>query len=199
MNYKNQLVLTGKINDVGAYTRTNIARSYRAGIELQGGIKFNTWLNAVANITFSRNKILDFNEYIDDYDNGTQKLNTYSLSDIAYSPAIVSAATLNMLPFKNTELSFLSKYVGKQFLDNTSNKSRMLNAFFVQDVRAIHTIKMKWLKEVTLIGQVNNILNKKYEPNGYTYSYIWGGETITENYYFPMAGINFMIGLNIRL
>ena len=75
----------------------------------------------------------------------------------------------------------------------------MLNAFFVQDVRAIHTIKMKWLKEVTLIGQVNNILNKKYEPNGYTYSYIWGGETITENYYFPMAGINFMIGLNIRL
>lgn len=198
MNYKNQLVLTGKINDVGAYTRTNIARSYRAGIELQGGIKFNTWLNAIANITFSRNKISDFTEYIDDYDNGTQKINTYSLSDIAYSPAIVGASTLNILPFKNTELSFLSKYVGKQFLDNTSNKSRMLNAFFVQDVRAIHTIKMKWLKEVNLIGQVNNILNRKYEPNGYTYSYIWGGATVTENYYFPMAGINFMIGLNIR-
>lgn len=75
----------------------------------------------------------------------------------------------------------------------------MLNAFFVQDVRAIHTIKTKCLKEVALICQINNILNKKYEPNGYTYSYIWGGETITENYYFPMAGINFMIGLNIRL
>jgi iron complex outermembrane receptor protein len=69
----------------------------------------------------------------------------------------------------------------------------------VQDIRAIYTIKKKWLKEINIIGQVNNIFGKKYEPNGYTYSYFVGGETVTENFYFPMAGTNFMIGLNVRL
>ncbi len=199
MNYKNQLVLTGKINDVGAYTRTNIPKSYRAGIELQGGLKLNHWMNVLGNISLSENKIKNFTEYIDDYDNGGQKTNNYSLSDIAYSPSLVGGATLNFLPIKHTELSLLSKYVSKQYLDNTENDNRTLSAFFVQDVRAIYTIKNKVAKEINIIAQVNNLFNRKYEPNGYTFSYIAGGESITENYYFPMAGINFMIALNIKL
>lgn len=199
MNYKNQLVLDGKINDVGAYTRTNIPNSYRAGIEIQGGIKFNSWMNAAANISLSENKVKNFTEYIDDYDNGGQKTNNYSSATIAYSPAIVGGATINFIPLKNGELSLLSKYVGKQYLDNTSNNARSLNAFFVQDVRAIYTIKNKGMKEINIIAQLNNVFGKKYEPNGYTYSYFVGGETITENYYFPMAERNFMIGLNIGL
>ncbi len=120
-------------------------------------------------------------------------------TDIAFSPAVVGGASINFLPFKNAELSLLSKYVSKQYLDNTEKDSRSLNAFYMQDVRAIYTIKKKWLKEVNIIAQVNNIFGKKYEPNGYTYSYFVGGETVTENFYFPMAGTNFMIGLNIRL
>ncbi|MBK8139752.1 MAG: TonB-dependent receptor [Chitinophagaceae bacterium] len=199
MKYKDQLVLTGKINDVGAYTRTNIPESFRAGIELQGGIKFNSWINTTANLTLSRNKVNDFEEYIDDYDNGGQKINSFSSADIAFSPSITGAGSINVLPFKNTEISFISKYVSKQFLDNTGNNSRSLNSFYVQDIRVIYTIKKKWLKEVTITGQVNNLFNKEYEPNGYTYSYIWGGETITENYYFPMSGTNFIIAVNIRL
>lgn len=199
MNYKDQLVLTGKINDVGAYTRTNIPNSYRAGVELQGGYKFNSWLNAAANIAFSNNKVKNYTEYIDDYDNGGQKTNSFKSADIALSPAIVGGATINLVPIKNAEFSLLSKYVSKQYLDNTSNDARVLNAFFVQDIRASYTIKKKWLKEVNIIAQVNNVFNKKYEPNGYTFSYFTGGETVTENYYFPMAGINFMAGLNIKL
>jgi iron complex outermembrane recepter protein len=204
MDYKNQLILTGQINDVGAYTRTNIPKSYRMGVELQGGIKFNTWMNASANLTFSKNKVKNFTEYFDDYDNGGQKTNDYPSSDIAFSPAVVGGAGINFLPFKNAELSLLSKYVSKQYLDNTKSDSRSLNAFYVQDIRAIYTIKkillpIGRLKEVNIIAQVNNIFGKKYEPNGYTYSYFAGGETVTENYYFPMAGTNFMIGLNVRL
>jgi iron complex outermembrane receptor protein len=199
MNYKDQLVLTGKINDVGAYTRTNIPESYRAGIELQGGYVLNAWLNTTANLAFSRNKVNNFSEFIDDYDNGGQKVNTYEATDIAFSPSVVGSAAINLLPVKNLEVSLLSKYVGDQYLDNTQNDNRKLNAFYVQDLRAIYTIKKKWLKEVNIIGQVNNLFGKKYEPNGYTFSYIYGGQTTTENYYFPMAGTNFMLAVNIRL
>lgn len=199
MNYKNQLVLTGKVNEVGAYTRTNIPKSFRTGVELQGSVKFNPWFNVTANLAVSQNKVKNFTEYIDDYDNGGQKINNYRSSDIAFSPALVGSAGINFLPLKNAELSLLSKYVSKQYLDNTGNKNRSLNSFYTQDIRAVYAIKKKWLKEVNIIGQVNNLFGKKYEPNGYTYSYFAGGETVTENYYFPMAGTNFMIGVNLRL
>ncbi len=199
MKYKNQLILTGKINDVGAYTRTNIPNSYRTGIELQGGIKPTKWMNASANISFSKNKVLDFTEYIDDYDNGGQKQNSFKSTEIAYSPAVVGGTTITFLPAKNVEFSLLSKYVSKQYLDNTSSNSRVLNAFYTQDARGIYTFKNKILKEVNIIAQANNLFGKKYEPNGYTFSYYVGGETITENYYFPMAGRNYMLGVNIKL
>ncbi len=199
MNYKDQLVLTGQINDVGAYTRTNIPKSYRAGIELQGGIKFASWVNASANLAISKNKVKDFTEYIDDYDNGGQKINIYQSADIALSPNIVGGAIINFLPTQKLELTLLSKYVSKQYLDNTQNNQRLLKAFYTQDMRAVYTIKKKLPKEITVCAQVNNILNTKYEPNGYTYNYIYGGELSVNNYYFPMAGTNFMVGVNVRL
>jgi len=100
---------------------------------------------------------------------------------------------------KNFEVSLLSKYVSKQYLDNTNNEDRRLDAFYTEDARVVYTIKRKRLKEVNIIAQLNNFFNKKYEPNGYTYNYIYGGEVITENFYFPMAGTNFMIGVNVKL
>lgn len=199
MKYDNQLVLTGKINDVGAYTRTNIPHSYRAGVELQGGIKFNAWMNATANLAVSKNKVKGFTEYIDDYDNGGQQIKNYASTDIAFSPAIVGGATFNFLPVSNLEIALLSKYVSRQYLDNTQDESRSLNPFYTEDARFIYTIKKKRLKEINLIAQVNNLFAKKYEPNGYTYSYFTGGATVTENYYFPMAGRYFIIGVNVRL
>ncbi len=199
MLYKDQLVLTGKINDVGAYTRTNIPNSYRSGIELQGTLKMLSWLNAGGNIAFSKNKVKDFSEYIDDYDNGGQKLVIHKNPDIAFSPDIISSASLNITPLKNGEVSFISKYVGRQYLDNTGNNSRSLAAYYVQDARMSYTIHHSIIKEAQLILQVNNLFNKKYEPNGYTYSYIDGGRTQTENYLFPMAGINWMFGVMVKL
>jgi iron complex outermembrane receptor protein len=204
MKYKNQLVLTGKINDVGAYTRTNIPHSYRAGVELQGMLQINSKWNAQANIAFSENKVINFTEYIDDYDTGGQLINHFANSPIALSPFAVSGATINYLPVKNVEISFISKYVSKQYLDNTGNNSRALNAFYIQDARAVYILKPKanqkiYLKEVNIILQVNNIFNKMYEPNGYTFSYFTGGKTVTENFYFPMAGSNFMFAVNMSL
>jgi iron complex outermembrane recepter protein len=198
MNYKNQLVLTGEINDVGAYTRTNIPKSYRAGIELVAAAGVTSWLKAAGNLSFSRNKVEDFTEYIDDYDNGGQITNKYRSTDIAFSPNIIGAATISFIPVKNAELSFISKYVGKQYLDNTQNEGRKLNPYYTQDARLMYTISKKWLKELNIILQANNLLDKKYEPNGYTFSYYYGGSLTTENYYFPMAGRNYLVGVNLK-
>ncbi|HRE52936.1 MAG TPA: TonB-dependent receptor [Flavitalea sp.] len=199
MLYKDQLVPTGKINDVGAYTRTNIPNSYRAGIELQGRTRITEWMDALANASFSVNKLKDFTEYYDDYDNGGQKTNFYTSSFIAFSPAVVGSASLNIRPLKNGEINLIGKYVSRQYLDNTSNKERSLNPYYAQDARLSYTISQQFFKSVRLAVQVNNVFNKKYEPNGYTFSYLYGGSVVTENYYFPMAGTNFTAALNIEL
>ena len=104
-----------------------------------------------------------------------------------------------LFPLKNLELSFISKYVDDQYLDNTENKSRKLDKFFTEDFRIIYTLRPKFIKEISLIAQANNVFDTKYEPNGYTYSYIYGGALTTENYYFPMAGRNFLVSVNIKL
>ena len=199
MKYKNQLVLTGKKNDVGEYTRTNVPHSYRTGIELQGEVSIASEFKAAANLTISKNKVKNFSEFLDDYDLGGQKINAYSSPDIALSPNVIGGASISFIPCKNFELSLLSKYIGKQYLDNTENEKRKIDAYYLQDARVIYTIKSGWLKEASIIGQLNNIFNKKYESSGYTYSYIYGEKTITENFYYPMAGTNFMIGANIKL
>lgn len=199
MLYKNQLILTGQINDVGAYTRVNVPNSYRMGLELQGNATITNWINARANLTFSRNKIKGSDEYIDDYDNGGQILIKHQNADISFSPSVISNLTVNVLPVKNAEISLLGKYVSKQYLDNTENINRSLKPYFVQDIRFTYTIKNKLFNECDLIASVFNVFNKKYEPNGYTFSYIYSGKTTTKNYYFPMAGTNFMAGVNIKL
>ncbi|MBW7889916.1 MAG: TonB-dependent receptor, partial [Chitinophagaceae bacterium] len=89
--------------------------------------------------------------------------------------------------------------VSKQYLDNTANESRKLGDYYIQDIRLSHTLSRFIFSEMNFIVQVNNVFNKKYEPNGYTYSYFSGGSLASENYYFPMAGTNFMFGLNIKL
>lgn len=199
MKYHNQLVLIGNINDVGSYTRTNIHNSYRTGIELQGTVKFADYLNLAANLTLSENKINNFVELVDDYDNGGTVKNQYSKTDISFSPAVVGGGSINIIPVKNGEISLIGKYVSRQYMDNTSQKSRSLNPYYVQDIRLSYSMpEFRLLKGATFILQLNNVLNKKYEANGYTFSYIAGGMT-TENYYFPMAPFNCMVGVNIKL
>lgn len=198
MQYRDQLVLTGKINDVGAYTRTNIPRSYRLGLELQGSQRVGSQLRLTGNLTLSQNKVMDFSEYIDDYDLGGQQRKTYRKTDLAYSPDLVGAATFSYLPVSQLELSLVNKYVSRQLLDNTGNDDRSLRPYLTQDVRASYTLHASWMKEMTITARINNLFNVRYEPNGYTYSYISGGQTQTENYYFPMAGTNLLVGVSVR-
>ncbi len=199
MLYRNQLVLTGKINDVGAYTRTNIPLSYRAGLELQGRHHFTKWVTVSGNISVSSNKIRNFTEYIDDYDNGGQQTKFYRKTDISFSPAVTGGGSLNLFPFKQAEINIIGKYVGRQFLDNTGNRSRSLHDYYVQDIRLSYDFIPKNFKSMQLFILAGNIFSEKYEANGYSFSYFYGGNLTTENYYFPMATINVMAGLNIRL
>jgi iron complex outermembrane receptor protein len=199
MFYNNQLVLTGKVNDVGAYTRTNIANSYRTGVEIETSFKLNDLLKFSNNLALSRNKIKTFTDYYDDYDAGGQVATVFSNTNIAFSPSVVNNATLSILPWKNGELKLISKYVGAQFLDNTSRKDRRLDAFMVNDLQLMHSFQLKQIKSIDLFFQLNNFLNAAYAPNGYTYSYQFGGEVSRNNFYFPMAGINIMTGLTINL
>lgn len=198
MLYRDQLVLTGKINDVGAYARTNIPNSYRMGLEATGSWKPNPWLIAGANLTVSQNKVKDYTEYYDDYDDGGQKSITYQKTDISFSPGMTGAYNLQVTPANGLALSLLGRYTGRQYLDNSSNKARSLDPFFVQDFRASYTIGQKLIREMGLSLFVYNLFDTKYEPNGYTYSYQYGGELITVKNYFPMAGINFMISLSMK-
>ena len=199
MKYRDQLIPTGKINDVGAYTRINIPNSYRLGIELQGNISLAKWIGVSANLALSRNKVINYTEFYDDYDNGGQKSAFYSSADIAFSPAVVGGASLNIYPFKNATINFQGKYVSRQYLDNSSKTSRSLHPYYVQDARISYTLHDELFRETNFIFQVNNLFNKKYEANGYTYSYQTGGGLVTENYYFPMAPTNVMFAVNITL
>lgn len=204
MRYKDQLVQTGARNDVGAYTRVNVPNSYRLGLELQGGIVFNNWLNMLANVTFSKNKIKAFTNYLTVYDDDFNAIGTegtaYENTDISFSPAVIASGSVNLNPVKNLEFSLFSKYVGKQYMDNTQSTERMLKDYYLQDARAIYTIKNFLFSEWNITGQVNNVFNRKYESNGAAYPGIASGfGPYNDNYYATMAGTNFMVAVNVKL
>ena len=199
MDYKDQLVLTGKINDVGAYTRTNVPKSYRAGVELQLKYALSKKYITTYSVTFSQNKIKEFTEYIDDYDQYTQVAIQHKNTNISLSPSFTTNRTFNWKP--NDKLSFFwtTKYISKQFLDNTQNESRILDAYLLNDINAHWTILNKAKYTMLLQLYANNILDVHYAPNGYTYSYIYDRTTTTSNNYYPMAGRNFWVSLKIDL
>lgn len=198
MNYKNQLVLTGKVNDVGEAIRVNVPESYRMGIEIEAGIQVTKTLKINANATFSNNKIKNFTETVPNYDGDADGINQFAETNIAFSPSTIMGSQILFTPLKNLEFGFLSKFVGKQYLDNTSNEKRKLNSYFTNDLRAIYTVKGKLLKEVNFSLLVNNLFNTLYESNGYSYSYVYEKQVVTENYYYPQAGTNVMCGVNLK-
>lgn len=183
MQYRNQLILTGKINDVGAYTRTNVANSRRLGVEIEAAYAVNKWLTTGGNVSLSRNTVKNLEEYIDDYDNGGQIRKFYDRSTLAFSPGTLLNHFMTITPANKIEISVFSRYVSRQYLDNTATIHRSLDAFFVQDLRFNYSLNVKGLGKVMLIAQVNNLTNTPYEPNGYTFSYLYGGNIITENYF----------------
>jgi iron complex outermembrane receptor protein len=197
MMYKNQLVLTGQVNDVGAYVRSNVAESFRNGLEIDATFAVLPKLSWGATAALSVNKVNNFVEFLDDYDNGGQVINNYSKTDLAFSPGFVGSSTLSFKPVNAFEIALLSKYVGKQYLDNTSNEARKLDAFFVNNLRLSYDFKLKGVKSIGLGLLVNNVFNELYESNGYTFSYLAGG-LVTENFYYPQAETNFLFSVNMK-
>ena len=193
MDYQDQLVLTGAVNAVGEAIRTNAASSYRLGVEASLNYQISKHLLWNGNVTLSQNRIQNFKELMTDYDTYGQIVINHGVTDIAYSPAVIAGNTItySVGPF---EASLLSKYVGKQYLDNTSDEARSIKAYTTQDIRLKYTLK----KGPAFTLLLNNVLNELYSSNGYTYSYRYAGATTTENFYYPQAGFNFLVGASIR-
>ena len=202
MQYKNQLVLNGQINNVGAYNRVNVASSYRRGIEFEANAEIVSFLSLGGNMTLSQNKITNFVEYIDssnaDYTIYTQYKKEYKNSDISFSPGIISSAFLLIKPVKNMEITFINKYVGRQFLDNTSNIKRSINPYNVVDLRFNYTINTKLIPEISFMFSIYNLLNTNYETNGYTFSYYTDAVLNTYNYKAPAAPLNYLGGISLK-
>jgi iron complex outermembrane receptor protein len=198
MNYEDQLILTGAINENGSPIRENVEKSYRAGIEISGNYFVNEKFRISSNITFSQNKINDFSEIIFDYTNGVEEIVIeYEKTDISFSPSIIANATILVKPIESLEIELLSRYIGKQFLDNTSDDNKKIDPYFVNDIHLGYSIDLKQIKKLSFGLNVYNILNAEYESNGYTFSYI-NGEKITENFYFPQAGRHIIANVSLQ-
>ncbi|MCW9707036.1 TonB-dependent receptor [Aliifodinibius sp. 1BSP15-2V2] len=198
MDYKDQLILTGEINDVGSYTRQNVPDSYRAGIELQAGVQLWPFLEWSGNATLSRNKIQGYTYYLDNYDTGGQESIRYKGPDIAFSPDFIGNSKLRF-NYDQFSAEWSTKYASRQYLDNTQNRGRSLDAYILNDVR----LGYSWnntpvLENIEATLLVNNVLDEMYESNGYTYGYISGGEQQFFNYYYPQAGRNFLLQLSFN-
>jgi iron complex outermembrane receptor protein len=212
MDYNDQLVLTGEIDDVGNGVRQNVSKSYRTGIEVQAGYKISRLLRIDANATFSENKIkaFDYLVYDTQYDPNTYDtvsyapvVTQYNDTKIAFSPETIVGSALTFSPIENLDFGLISKYVGKQYLDNTSADSRSMKAYFVNNISISYKLKPKWIKEINFNLLVNNIFDEKYVSNGYTYSYYYRPQAstdaaITENFYYPQAGVNFLTGMTLK-
>ena len=140
MNYENQLILTGEINNVGAQTRMNVKNSYRRGLELVLDFKGN-YISNNFNATLSQNKIKRYIQFTDNWDNNSQKMTEYNNTNIALSPQTIVSNTFSLHPSANLEVNLESKFVGKQYLDNTSSQDRMLDEYLMNNLGFIYSIK----------------------------------------------------------
>lgn len=196
MFYHNQLVLTGLINDVGAPVMTNVEKSHRSGVELVWGVKATPALRWDGNATLSRNRIREFTEYVDDWDNGGQQALPLGTTHLAFSPGIIANSQLTWQP-GDFIFHLISAYTGRQYIDNTASKERALVPWLVNHLKAAYSPKSRTFKKLTFHLQVNNLLNEEYESNAWAYSYILGGKRYTMDGYFPQAGRHFMAGIDI--
>lgn len=203
MNYINQLVLTGEINNVGEAVMTNVDHSYRVGLEITGHAILFKWLNWDLSATLSRNKIRSFTEYVDTYDSNYtftgQVSRNLGETNLSFSPSILLTSIFTFHPTENMDLSLTSKYVGDQNIDNTSSADRMLHAYFVNGITAGYKIKTKLFEEIGFRFTINNIFSNKYESNAWIYRYYYQGKPYEDNGYFPQALINFLCGISIKI
>lgn len=197
MDYKDQLVLTGEINDVGGAVMVNVDKSYRTGIELSAVTNITKSFSWKGNLSLSENKINNFVEHVDNWETGEQTINDLGTTDLAFSPN-VTANSIFSYNKSGFGVQFISQYVGKQYIDNSSNDDRSLDAYTVSNLNFSYEFKPKFAESLKLNLLVNNVFNAEYESNAWVYSYICGGKRFAMDGYFPQAGANFMAGLSLR-
>ena len=199
MNYKDQLVLSGELNDVGAPLRTSSGKSYRLGLEVDAEIQLLKNLRTLPNIALSTNKNVDFVTSRDG------ELVNLGNTNISFSPSVVAGNMLEFSPIQNLQLGFLSKFVGEQYMGNIDSEASKLDSYFVNDLNIVYTLdSLPWVKEVVFSALVNNIFNVEYISNGYFYTYDDdfsdpGTVTTVEGAgYYPQATINFLVGATVK-
>ena len=197
MDYNTQLILTGKISEIGEALTSNIKDSYRMGIELTGGVQITSWLNWSANVTLSQNKIKHFVEYVDNWDTGGQEINDLGTTNIAFSPNLIANSMFDFV-YKGFIASFNSQIVGRQYIDNSSSKDRSIDPYFINSLRIGYAFQPKFMKEITLDVTINNLFNEKYETNAWVYSYIENGTRKKDDGYFTQAGTNAMARITFK-
>ena len=212
MNYDNQLIKTGEINDVGYFTSENVKSSFRRGIELEGSVLLSKKLAWAANMTLSENKIDSFIQYIDSWDTGGQEEVIYTNTDLAFSPSIIWASQLTYNFEDNFSLDFITKYVGEQFIDNSSSNDRKLDDYLVNNLRVTYDLKSKIFNYARISLQINNLFDEEYVSNAWIYRFVSDGYDPSEDDhyvtqgsdggynmagYFPEATRNYLVGLTL--
>ncbi|HCW64049.1 MAG: TonB-dependent receptor [Leeuwenhoekiella sp.] len=199
MDYRDQLVLTGAIDDVGAPIRQNSGSSYRLGVEVEAGFQLGSQFAITPNIALSTNKNRDF------FFQRDGELQNLGNTNISFSPEIIAGNRLDFFPVQNLRLSLLSKYVGEQYLGNIDAESSKLDAYFINDFNVQYDLKnIGFAKQITLTALVNNIFSETYVSNGYFFTYDDDFSnpgtvtTIEGTGYYPQAKINFLIGATVR-
>ncbi|MBQ5389095.1 MAG: TonB-dependent receptor [Paludibacteraceae bacterium] len=207
MDYDNQLVLTGEYNDVGAYKTKNVKDSYRLGAELTAGVKIIDWLRWDGNLVLSRNKILNYHQYVDLYDNQNDwnwvgQDSVVGTTTIAFSPSI-TFSSLFTVDIAGVTATLHTSFVGKQYLDNTEDDNAMLRAYSITNLNLEYLLPLeKWCKrigvpEVRLQCQLNNMFNAKYANNGGAEASRFADDTRC-CWYYAQAGINIHAGISVR-
>lgn len=206
MDYHNQMVQTGKINDVGYKLMENVKDSYRAGVELEANVPL--WENKIrldANATFSQNKIKNYVAYFDQYDNGDnydwlgQISKEYATTNISFSPSVISAMGVTYQPVSEFYVNLQGKYVGKQYLDNTMDDAKSIEAYFVSNFSASYIFKNTRAGNISLQFFVNNLFNKKYIANGWAATDSFAdGASINWIGYYPQATRNYMARVTVN-
>lgn len=199
MLYNEQLVLTGELDDVGSPIRTNSGSSYRMGIEAEARIKLSEFFLMNTNVTLSSNKN---KQTLSKFDG---KIVDFGKTNISFSPDAIASNTIVFSPKDNLDISFLSKYVGKQYMGNIDAVNSILDSYFVNDLNFNYNINpSKTFKEIIISGLINNILDKEYVSNGYYYTYddTWSVsgqiKTLDGAGYYPQATRNFLLGLTLK-
>ena len=203
MNYTDQFVQTGAQSDIGEALTTNIKDSYRMGVELTAGVDLTPWLSIEGNAALSQNKIKDFDEVVEDWDNGSQNIH-YDNSTLAFSPSTILNGFVNF-HLKGWTATWHTGYVSRMYLDNTENKDRSLPGYSVSNFNLNYSLPVKkFLKEIVFGANINNIFNQHFAQSGWVYSAIYssGGHPNDNRYYqigyVPSAGITAMGSITLR-